>query len=412
MKPRSSMMLAFVLFLCGALVAIETALTSASPTINGWITAQKQTPALWTLDGCAVLILMVAIIFANFQESQAQIHRELVTQQQLAADEARNEVTKLKQQLEDSQAAMKDSFLRQNETNAELRSFSQANAAPLAEHITAVNRQIDTIHLALQYHRASLQQVNHQLRDVNLKLQHGATIAAAAEGPPRQITEMDAAVLPESDDVEVLTLNAPAAVIAEAQTIDVSGDPVSLSAPPADAVSSQAEQTLEVEQSEFAVVTPHSPTEPRVAPITEEQWPSYDLPDGTYVTNEEMALLTAPIVLDGDFTETTDQVDGTSEFHWPDELHSDIMDTEPPPGLPTMETAQMESPSPVGLAVEGISAAATSEYESEGSDVAPTAADAGIPPAQDEVTEPVQQTVEPAPSSAISADPREWFRKL
>ncbi len=411
MKPRSSVMLAVVLFFCGALVAVETALTSATPTFNGWITAQKQTPALWTLDGCAVLILMVAFIFASYQDSQVQLQKELAAQQQAAANESRTEVAKLKQQLDNAQAAMKDSVLRQNEMNAELRSFSQAATAPLNEHLSAVNRQIDTIHLALQYHRAGLQQVNHQLRDVNAKLQHTA-IASPAEGAPRQITEIDAVPEPDSDDLDVITLNAATTVIAEPQTIDAS----TVDEPIAD-----NEFVLEPCVPE-AVVQPQDPIyavpempvieEIPASVASEDQYGLNGASESPYVTNEEIALLTAPIVLDGDFAESAEALDGTSDFHWPEEVNYPAVDQDTLPNEIDAEKANEELPLRVEDSSVSPSVILNSDENHAGNDTPTEIGDAVAVSPEEAAQTAVDDSGKADHKPVISADPREWFRKL
>ncbi len=395
MKPRSSVMLAFVLFLCGALVAVETALTATTPSLNGWFSAQKETPALWTLDGCALLILMVAFILATYLDSQAQLNKQLVAQQQSAADAARSEVAKLQQQLEETQSTMKDALQRQNETNADLRTFSQTTTAPVLEHISAVNRQIDTIHLALQYHRASLQQINHQLRDVNMRLEQGAILPGAFDQSVRQITELEHVLPADPVDDSIVTINAPTAVILPGCTIDI-------------AANSEAVDT----STEIPVRTANA-IWPEVA-VEDNVIPGYVASEDLYLTNEEMALLTAPIVLGSEFGEPVAAADITSEFHWPDdiaaspELHDKGV-------VDTVAERLVLTPTPVD------NAAAEEPALADAGEPTSLPHNEHVPILSDELNHDLQfvgsvddeaELGDGAESQSNGVDPREWFRKL
>lgn len=407
MKPRSSVMLAFVLFLCGALVAVETALTAATPSLNGWISAQKETPALWTLDGCALLILMVAFILATYLDSQAQLNKQLVAQQQSATDAARSEVSKLQQQLEETQSAMKDALQRQNETNADLRTFSQTTTAPVLEHISAVNRQIDTIHLALQYHRASLQQVNHQLRDVTVRLEQGATLTGIFDKPVRQITEHEHVLAADPVDNSIETINAPTAVILPGHTIEIAAIPEVETHEDVDTNTAIPVLTADAIMQEVAV-------EEGAVSVEDYVTPGYVASEDLYLTNEEMALLTAPIVLGSEFRETADAVDSTSEFHWPDDIaaRSELQ------GNGVVDTVA----EPLVLTPTPVDNAAAEE---------PVLADAGeptslphnehVPILSDDLNRDLTfvgsvddeaESGDVAESQTNGVDPREWFRKL
>jgi hypothetical protein len=400
-------MLAFVLFLCGALVAVETALTAATPSLNGWISAQKETPALWTLDGCALLILMVAFILATYLDSQAQLNKQLIAQQQSAADAARSEVAKLQQQLEETQSAMKDALQRQNATNADLRTFSQTTTAPVLEHISAVNRQIDTIHLALQYHRASLQQVNHQLRDVTVRLEQGETLTGVFDKPVRQITELEHVLAADPVDDSIETINAPTAIILPGHTIDIAAIP--------EAVTHEAVDTnTEIPVPTADAITPEVAVEEGAVSVEDNVIPGYVASEDLYLTNEEMALLTAPIVLGSEFGETTDAVDSTSDFHWPDELAvqpnlhgSGVGDT-------ATETLVV-TPPPVDSA-----AAEEPVIADEGEQTSPPHNE-HVPILSDELNRDLTfvgsvddeaELGDVAESQSNGVDPREWFRKL
>jgi hypothetical protein len=400
-------MLAFVLFLCGALVAVETALTAATPSLNGWISAQKETPALWTLDGCALLILMVAFILATYLDSQAQLNKQLIAQQQSAADAARSEVAKLQQQLEETQSAMKDALQRQNATNADLRTFSQTTTAPVLEHISAVNRQIDTIHLALQYHRASLQQVNHQLRDVTVRLEQGETLTGVFDKPVRQITELEHVLAADPVDDSIETINAPTAIILPGHTIDIAAIP--------EAVTHEAVDTnTEIPVPTADAITPEVAVEEGAVSVEDNVIPGYVASEDLYLTNEEMALLTAPIVLGSEFGETTDAVDSTSDFHWPDEvavqpnLHGSRVDD-------TATETLVVTPPPVDSA-----AAEEPVIADEGEQTSPPHNE-HVPILSDELNRDLTfvgsvddeaELGDVAESQSNGVDPREWFRKL
>lgn len=194
MKQRNALHLilsfavAVMLIICGT--AFETRYSS-DPAV--WLKAHSRTPLLWLIDFTAVytLILMTTIARARrriYSQAEELYILRAEHNNQLGATLAHtNELEALhEQQAERIEALEREALTQQNSFETEARHLVEQMFHSLQNQVEAHGRQLDAVNMALQYQRAELSELRHQVR---------GNLPASSLSPNTHLTSAEVAAL-------------------------------------------------------------------------------------------------------------------------------------------------------------------------------------------------------------------------
>lgn len=169
MNLRNYLLVLLHLAAAAALICAATVLQAGSSfETSALMTAQRHTPALWLLDAAMALSLVqTAILLQLRQKEQSRLERlrhqtqdqiEALTRSVESRDRVNTEQTERLDDLQQELNARREAF------ETEARRLTEQAFHALSGQVDANTRQLDAVNLALQYHRAQLQQVNQGVR--------------------------------------------------------------------------------------------------------------------------------------------------------------------------------------------------------------------------------------------------------
>lgn len=174
MKQRNAIQLilsfavAVMLIVCGT--AFETRY-SADPEV--WLQAHRRSPMLWLIDFTALYTLILMLTIAGARRRLYRLAEELHVlrnehHNQLASTIARaTEMDALiEQQVERIEQLEREAQARQETFEAEAQRLVAQLFQSLQEQVAAHSRQLEAVNMALQYQRAEISELRHQVRGV------------------------------------------------------------------------------------------------------------------------------------------------------------------------------------------------------------------------------------------------------
>ncbi len=322
MKPRFLFtILLAAIALALTLVIAGTALQSNSLQINTMLNAQQKNPALIVLDLAGLLMVAVVLVMGisqNVSHTVLADHADRL-QEELSTSQKQNQeaITKVQNDLLENLKALQTAQTQHAEELHALQSHTEQSLVPLKDHSDTLTRQIDAVHLALQYHRADLQQIRYRLANP-------AVTQAAAGAIPHEIT----APLPEyTSTPSDITANAPDTTIAAPVTIElvnIQADTVPMNTAHVNFQAEQSAQQIETqpiedqsfEEQPFVLpeTNEHSKTEEEAIQQTSDAFPA----SPSTITQEEWLMLTKPLSLE----ETTPSEDFSIQYEEAAEAHT------------------------------------------------------------------------------------------
>ncbi|MCS6775182.1 MAG: hypothetical protein RMJ43_13450 [Chloroherpetonaceae bacterium] len=211
MKQRNAIQLvlsfavAVMLIVCGT--AFETRY-SADPEV--WLQAHRRSPMLWLIDFTALYTLVLMLTIAGARRRLYRLAEELHVlrnehHNQLASTVARAaEMDALiEQQAERIEQLEQEARTRQEAFEAEAQRLVAQLFQSLQEQVAAHSRQLEAVNMALQYQRAEISELRHQVRGVLT----GSSVSPAAHLSAAEMSALNnpltpIASLPASNGVE------------------------------------------------------------------------------------------------------------------------------------------------------------------------------------------------------------------
>ncbi|HLK55079.1 MAG TPA: hypothetical protein VKU00_00855 [Chthonomonadaceae bacterium] len=159
------------LSLVGGATAVQTGNSRES---HIWLEAQRHTPLLWMVDGCALAIFLgiglFGAAFAGFQEQTQQLSEEHGLQLNKLIERT-EELTQLNAEYAERITGLEaEASAREEVFEDEVRRLTQQTLHALEGQVEANARQLDAVNLAMQYQRAELRELRQSFRNTDLSL--------------------------------------------------------------------------------------------------------------------------------------------------------------------------------------------------------------------------------------------------
>ena len=183
MRTRTFLYIFVGLLVALALIGGATAVqTGNSSDFQVWMEAQKRTPLLWMVDGCAFVIFLgiglFGAAFATFQEHTQQLSEEH-SEQLNKLIERTEELTQLNADYSERITGLEaEAGEREQGFETEVNRLTEQAFHALQGQVEANARQLDAVNMAMQYQRAELRELRQNFRSVTIGIPSAQIVTA------------------------------------------------------------------------------------------------------------------------------------------------------------------------------------------------------------------------------------------
>lgn len=201
MKTRTNIYFYFLSICVALILMVAGAILQSSSTDTGkMLQAELHNPSLWALDIASILFVILTFWIGIALRNQEVESKRLLDEQQKLRELDAQRTAELLTQLAAQDEQLKLMLNKLDVVESEIQRNSETALLPISDRTNSLQRQMEAVHLALQYQRGDLQQVRHALR---------AMPVASLLSTDREITPYTMSITPGSVDSEAESIEIP-----------------------------------------------------------------------------------------------------------------------------------------------------------------------------------------------------------
>ena len=201
MKTRTNIYFFFLAIGVAVILMVAGAsLQSSSTNASKMLQVETHNPSLWFLDIASIFFVILTFWIGFALRNQEIENQKLLDEQQKLRELDAQRTAELLTKLADQDEQLKLMLSKLDVVEDEIQRNAETALLPISDRTNSLQRQMEAVHLALQYQRGDLQQVRHALR---------AMPVANLLNTDKDLTPYTMSLTPGSAEIEAESIEMP-----------------------------------------------------------------------------------------------------------------------------------------------------------------------------------------------------------